>query len=708
MSDVGRVGTGYVPIKPDTKGFGTELERGMDREGTAAAKRGGEKLSRAARGGFIAGAALIGKGVFDFAGFDKQMREVFTLLPDISEQAMGKMTAQVKDFSAEFGVLPKETVPALYQALSAGVPADNVFTFLETSQKLAKGGVTELETAVDGLSSVVNAYGADVISAEKASDLMFTTVKLGKTTIGDLSGALFNVIPTAAGLGVKFEDISAALAAMTSQGVPTSVATTQLRQALVELGKEGTKTAKVFEERAGKSFKDFIAGGGNLQNALEILGDEAFETDKSITDLFGSVEAGNAALSLTGKGAQRFFDDLQAMDDAAGATDKAFDKMNVGLSATIDRLKARFSVALINIGEAIAPSILVAGELVADLLDLFNLLPGPMQAAGVLFGTLTLGMIAFAKPILNAITLFGKLGKVFTLLAANPWVLVLAGLVAITFLIIEHWEKVKAFFEGLFMFLDTLFSGFTEDEGTRFELWALRVRDVIGAAFGAIQTTVSATFGAITTAAQAVQTTVSLVFGTITSTVSIAWSTVTAATSLAWSTVTGIVTSAGGAVVSFITGIPAAITGAFSTLASVISAPFIAAFGAIKATWNATVGGFGFEVPGWIPFVGGNSFTIPSMAAGGVLLAPQLFIGGDYPGARQNPEIVTPQRIMRETVVEALRETRTESAPARPFIINIAEMHVRKESDIEDVARALHRRQQREARAQGRPIVRTA
>lgn len=59
----------------------------------------------------------------------------------------------------------------------------------------AVGGVTELETAVDGITSVVNAYGDDVLSAAEASDLMFTAVKLGKTDFTQLSASLFNVIP---------------------------------------------------------------------------------------------------------------------------------------------------------------------------------------------------------------------------------------------------------------------------------------------------------------------------------------------------------------------------------------------------------------------------------------------------------------------------------------------------------------------------------
>ena len=100
-----------------------------------------------------------------FASFDKQMREVFTLLPNISAEGMARMRRDVLELAQETGRLPEEVVPALYQAISAGVPADNVFTFLSEESKAARGGVTDLKTAVDATTNVTNAYGLSVISA---------------------------------------------------------------------------------------------------------------------------------------------------------------------------------------------------------------------------------------------------------------------------------------------------------------------------------------------------------------------------------------------------------------------------------------------------------------------------------------------------------------------------------------------------------------
>lgn len=48
--------------------------------------------------------------------------------------------------------------------------------------------------------------------------------------------------------------------------------------------------------------------------------------------------------------------------------------------------------------------------------------------------------------------------------------------------------------------------------------------------------------------------------------------------------------------------------------------------------------------------------SIPYLADGGVLTGPQLVMAGEYSGAATNPEIVTPQNIMRETMVDANEE----------------------------------------------------
>ena len=408
------VGIAYVTLAASAKGLLGDIQREMNVVGPAGDKAGASFMDgfkkAAVLGAAAAAAAIAGvtaKGIKDFIVFEGQMNEVFTLLPDISEKSMGAMQQDAKDLAREMGVLPEKVVPALYQAISAGVPQDNVFAFLETAQKAAVGGVTDLETAVDGISSVVNAYGSDVLSAGEASDLMFSAVKLGKTNFEQLSASIFNVTPIASSLGVEFGDVTAALAAMTAQGVPTSVATTQLRSLMVELSQTGGDVDSLFKELAGKSFKDFVSEGGNTSEALALLEGGAKDLGLDIKELFGSVEAGSAAMALTGKGAERFNAALLEMGNSAGATDKAFGTMEKGIGHKIEKLKANWKVFLLTIGEAAAPLVgFVADKLLPLMTTMFGAIGSLLEpikekigALGLSFGDLG-GALGMLNPIM--------------------------------------------------------------------------------------------------------------------------------------------------------------------------------------------------------------------------------------------------------------------------------------------------------------------
>ena len=374
----------------------------------------------------ISGAALVGAttgmialGVAatnTFADFEQGMNEVFTLLPNISEDAMRQMEDQLLQFDNAVGRTSDETIPALYQALSAGVPQDNVFEFLELANQAAIGGATDLETAVDGISSVVNAYGDELINATEASDLMFTAVRLGKTNFEELSASLFNVVPNAAALGVGFGDVTAALATITAQGVPTSVATTQMRAAFVELGDAGSDVSEIFTRVSGESFKDFIAGGGSVADAMSLLETEAATLGIGVNEMFGSVEAGNAALALTGASMETFVANTEEMNNAAGATEGAFDQMNQGITTAMNKLNARWESTLISIGRIIAPILVPAINTISDFVQLasnaFNELANSLDPSNPnsFFGMLANGASIFDATFTVASRFFAMLG----------------------------------------------------------------------------------------------------------------------------------------------------------------------------------------------------------------------------------------------------------------------------------------------------------
>jgi TP901 family phage tail tape measure protein len=428
----------------------------------------GSALGGALRTGALAGgAALAGLGVASLkmaADFETGFAEVKTLLPTLSEEAFGTLQKDILGVSKQFGIATNESIPALYQAISAGVPPDNVVSFMETAAKAAIGGVTDLETAVDGITSVVNAYGAEVISAQQASDQMFTAVRLGKTDFGQLSSALFNVIPTAASLGVEFGEVAAALATMTAQGVPTSVATTQLRQAFVEASKSGTDLDVAIRGLAGKSFAELIGTGKSASGIFEDLRNSM--PDQEFKDLFGSVEAMNAVLQITGPNAEAMSRAMDEMAVSTGATDAAAKTIQETFSFKLNKAINEAKIALMELGLQALPHVTAALEVVVPWLK--DHVPEAAAAVKEVFDDLKPTLESFASAFVTGLdTIREALTPVVEYILGNKIVLIaaitaigvailvafgpgavaiaaLVGLITVIGLVRDNWDELKA------------------------------------------------------------------------------------------------------------------------------------------------------------------------------------------------------------------------------------------------------------------------
>ena len=258
---------------------------------------------------------------------EAQLAEVRTLLPDIADEDFADLRQGVFDLSNSIGSAADETVPALYQAISAGVPTDNVFDFLETATKAAEGGLTEVETSVDALSSVVNAYGPATMSAKQASDALFTSVRLGKTTFGELAASISTVAPIASAAGLNFNEASAAFTTLTTAGVSTAESMTQTRELIKSLVAP-TKIAKKVMDEYGITIDQNRLKNEGLAPILAEIFERTGGNVGEMSRMLGSTNALQAALVLGKDGAAKFNEILAEMQDAVGATDAAFDEMN--------------------------------------------------------------------------------------------------------------------------------------------------------------------------------------------------------------------------------------------------------------------------------------------------------------------------------------------------------------------------------------------
>lgn len=305
--------------------------------------------------GLTAGGLLTAAIVRQGVEVERQVNEIATLLGDVSEETVGKLRSDIKRAAVEGAQSFEDEFKAAYDAISAGVPARQLTSFLRDANKLAIAGVTDVGTATDLLTTALNAYGLAAEDAEQVSDQLFTTVRFGKTTIDEIAGSIFQVAPVAAELGVGLDQVGAALAGLTASGTPTRVAMTQLRSLFVEFNRDGGELNKTFARLSGRSFRDFIREGGTLADAVTLLREEAAAGNIQLTQLSSSIEANLAAATLGGEGYELFAQTLVEMGNAAGLTQANFERLSDTVGFRVAQLRTAFTDAIDEIARAIEP-----------------------------------------------------------------------------------------------------------------------------------------------------------------------------------------------------------------------------------------------------------------------------------------------------------------------------------------------------------------
>lgn len=434
----------YVQIIPSAQGITGSISSVLSGESTSAGESAGQNVA-GALGKKLKGALVglgVGKMVMDSIGnaseFESGMAKVNTLFTGSAEQFAG-LQNDILNLSSAYGLGANTLAEAAYSAESAGVPMEQLTTMLSSSAKLAIAGFTDIDTALSATAKTMNAYGDAAGSVDDIQRVLMQTQNLGITTVGELGASLANVTPTAAAMGVSFDQVGAALAQMTANGVPTAQATTQLRSAMTELGKAGTKADKSFREAAsgtqyaGMSFQEAIASGANLGDVFGMMQKYADASGLSMVDLWGSVEAGNAAMAIAGD-VERFNSNLEQMSTTSDVVGAAYEKMSSSFGTSMNRLKesaTNFVTTLFSGGDISASfdsmldSLGDIGEklidwLTAGITTLGENLPGLMSSlldfAGGLLGALgEVDWISLGTTVVEG--LIGAMGELGTRLA---------------------------------------------------------------------------------------------------------------------------------------------------------------------------------------------------------------------------------------------------------------------------------------------------
>lgn len=276
-------------------------------------------------------------------------------IADANAVPIEEMSSEIMKLSNTTGIAASQIADDVYNAISAGQQTGDAVNFVSYSTKLAKAGFAESAQTLDVLTTILNAYGMEAEEVSKVSDMLVQTQNKGKVSVGELSSVMGKIIPTANANNVALEQLCAGYAIMTSKGIAAAETTTYMNSMLNELSKSGTTAEKTLRATTGKSFKELMTEGKSLGEVIQILQQEAGKSGKSLNDMFGSAEAGKAAVSLLSGGVEGFNEQVAGMVDSVGATEEAFAKMDQTTEAKMQKAKNSIANLGIVLGQNLLP-----------------------------------------------------------------------------------------------------------------------------------------------------------------------------------------------------------------------------------------------------------------------------------------------------------------------------------------------------------------
>jgi len=306
--------------------------------------------------GFAAGLATIraGIGVVKDIGdqfveaeekarsFDKSLREIKSLGTIVDEAELKRVGDLIGDIATKYGTDLKQQTEAFYTTVSNGIRDTAKATeVIDAANKLATAGVGDVNKATILLTDALNVingkykeYGLETITASKAADILFNGVNFGKIRIDELTSSLGKILPIGNKLGISLEDMTAALAGLTTQGLTTRERTIQLQGVFNQLIKQQDKLPKGLELTQIKvlGLAEYMA---RLEKATKGNVGE-------LADIFTNIRALQGVLGLTGTGLEKFIDIQKQMAKSTNAASVAAEELQRSLQFDVDAIVASY------------------------------------------------------------------------------------------------------------------------------------------------------------------------------------------------------------------------------------------------------------------------------------------------------------------------------------------------------------------------------
>ncbi len=411
------------------------------------------------------GAAAIAVG----SSFDSAMKQVAaTMGITVDEINNGSESYKILEEAAQkCGETTKfsasESAEALNYLALAGYDAQKSAETLPKVLNLAAAGGLDLATASDMVTDAMSALGLETKNLDTYIDEMAKTSQKSNTSVFQLGEATLTCAGTVKNAHMSIETMNAELGILADNGLKGAEGGTHLRNIILSLTSPTDQAAKTMKSLGIEIFdsqgniRDFNTILSEMDDKLSNLNDD--KKGETLSNIFNKTDLNAVNYLLEGTNG-RFEELTKELSNCSGAAANMADTMNSSLSGQITLLKSQLEGIGIKLSNILMPILKSIIEKISSLLDWVSKLNPTAQkiivviaavvaAIGPLLITVgklvsSIGTIMVHGPMIASV--FGAIKTavtgLFSVLAANPIVLVIMAIIAAVVLL---WNKCEWF-----------------------------------------------------------------------------------------------------------------------------------------------------------------------------------------------------------------------------------------------------------------------
>lgn len=306
--------------------------------------------------------------------FEAQMSRV-QAIAGATKDELKQLTDQAIDLGASTSFSASEVAEGMENLASAGFTTNEIMEAMPGLLDLAASSGADLATASEIAASSIRGFGLEASTSAHVADVFAEASARTNAQVEDMGYAMKYIAPVANTMGLKIEEVAAAIGIMSDAGVKGEQAGTTLRGALTRLTKPTDKMIDVMDE-LGLSFydnegkmKSLTEMISMLQNATKGLTEE--EQQYALTTLFGT-ESLSGMVALINRGSGELSDMTKSFENCDGAAQDMADTMLDNTKGAFESLSGSLESAGIAIQRVLAPQIKELAKWIQGLVDDFN------------------------------------------------------------------------------------------------------------------------------------------------------------------------------------------------------------------------------------------------------------------------------------------------------------------------------------------------